>query len=128
MFKLMKMMYIKSKINYSRQKNNGFDCLCPFVIPTIISEMRSTKCIEHSGWLVDVTPCLAAYFKVTIMEHPKDSLSPESTDDNQRRECVAIGISTESFLHQGNMPGWDFESYGYHLDDGYMFHGQGISP
>jgi hypothetical protein len=128
MLKVMKMTHIKSRTNYGRRQNDGSNCLRPFVIPTIISDTRSTKRNEHAGWLVDVTPCFAAYFEVTIMEHPQDSPSPESTDVNRRRECVAIGLSTVSFRLQGKMPGWDFESYGYHSDDGSMFHGRGIPP
>ncbi len=122
------MRNIKSTTNVGRRQNDGSNCLRPFVIPTTISDTRSTKRNVHAGWLVDVTPCLAAYFEVTIMEHPQDSLLPGFTDDNKHRECVAISLSTESFHIQGKMPGWDFKSYGYHLDDGSIFHGQGIPP
>ena len=126
MSKLMKMTYPMLKTNDGRKQNDGFVCLRPFVIPTIVSDKSSTKRNEHAGWLVDVTPCLAAYFEVTIMD--QDCVSPENTDYDQRRECVAIGLSSESFSLQGKMPGWDFASYGYHSDDGSMFHGQGIPP
>ena len=43
----------------------------------------------------------------------------------QRHECVAIGLSTRSFSPSNKMPGWDLTSYGYHGDDGGIFHGQG---
>jgi len=43
----------------------------------------------------------------------------------QRHECVAIGLSTPSFRPHNRMPGWDAESYGYHGDDGGIFHGHG---
>jgi len=43
----------------------------------------------------------------------------------QRHECVAIGLSTRSFSPSNKMPGWDVTSYGYHGDDGGIFHGQG---
>lgn len=43
----------------------------------------------------------------------------------QRHECVAIGLSTRSFSPSNKMPGWDQTSYGYHGDDGGIFHGQG---
>jgi len=128
MSKLLKMTYLLLKTNDGSHQNDGFDCLRPFVIPTTVSDTRSTKRNEHAGWLVDVTPCLAAYFEVTIMEHPQYSVSPGNTDHDQRRECVAIGLSTESFSLQGKMPGWDHASYGYHSDDGSMFHGRGIPP
>ena len=103
MSKLMKMTYLMLKTNDGRQQNDGFFCLRSFVIPTIVSDKRSTKRNEHAGWLVDVTPCLAAYFEVTIMD--QDCVSPENTDYDQRRECVAIGLSSESFSLQGKMPG-----------------------
>ncbi len=80
-FKLMKMTNIKSKKNDGHQQNDRYNCLRPFVIPTFTSDTRSTKPNEHAGWLFDVTPCLAKYIKVTIMEHPQDCPSPGSTDD-----------------------------------------------
>lgn len=43
----------------------------------------------------------------------------------QRHECVAIGLSTRSFSPSNKMPGWDLTSYGYHGDDGGIFHGKG---
>jgi len=45
--------------------------------------------------------------------------------NEQRHECVAIGLSTRSFSPSNKMPGWDLTSYGYHGDDGGIFHGQG---
>jgi len=43
----------------------------------------------------------------------------------QRHDCVAIGLSTLSFNPQSRMPGWDEHSFGYHGDDGGIFHGHG---
>ena len=43
----------------------------------------------------------------------------------QRHECVAIGLSTDAFDTRDRMPGWDTTSYGYHGDDGGIFHGHG---
>ncbi len=42
-----------------------------------------------------------------------------------RHECVAIGLSTLSFNPRSRMPGWDEHSFGYHGDDGGIFHGHG---
>ncbi|KAL3776010.1 hypothetical protein HJC23_010174 [Cyclotella cryptica] len=42
-----------------------------------------------------------------------------------RHECVAVGLSTMAFSPRDKMPGWDDHSYGYHGDDGGIFHGQG---
>jgi hypothetical protein len=43
-----------------------------------------------------------------------------------RHECVAIGLSTRYFSPVDKMPGWDSESYGYHGDDGGIYHGRGV--
>jgi hypothetical protein len=40
-------------------------------------------------------------------------------------ECVAIGLANEIFDWKKRMPGWDKNSYGYHGDDGGIFHGKG---
>ena len=40
-------------------------------------------------------------------------------------EVVAVGLSSSRFLSNHRLPGWDFESYGYHGDDGNIFHGHG---
>jgi len=40
-------------------------------------------------------------------------------------ECVAVGLATKSFMKNKRLPGWDHESFGYHGDDGAIFHGQG---
>lgn len=44
---------------------------------------------------------------------------------DERHECVAIGLSTNLFSSKDRMPGWDHQSFGYHSDDGGIFHGQG---
>lgn len=40
-------------------------------------------------------------------------------------DCVAIGLASSEFSFQKRLPGWDKESYGYHGDDGAIFHGRG---
>ena len=46
-----------------------------------------------------------------------------------RHECVAVGLSVAAFAEDGSvaykMPGWDQNSWGYHGDDGGIFHGRG---
>eukprot|EP00581_Thalassiosira_minuscula_P000844 CAMPEP_0183742990 /NCGR_PEP_ID=MMETSP0737-20130205/64985_1 /TAXON_ID=385413 /ORGANISM="Thalassiosira miniscula, Strain CCMP1093" /LENGTH=1110 /DNA_ID=CAMNT_0025978593 /DNA_START=216 /DNA_END=3548 /DNA_ORIENTATION=- len=198
--------------------NKGYDDLCPFVIPTVVSDGRNDG--NNGGKLViDVTPRLVAYFEVTIIQQlssrgsapdanaretnppqnnvhhnnaarggppqqqqqqqqqqarrnhnlwrmphrvfppmmnlplpfdAQDPLLPMMMHANannhnnnnlhnflhnnnahlnlnhtQRHECVAIGLSTPSFRPHNRMPGWDAESYGYHGDDGGIFHGHG---
>jgi len=39
--------------------------------------------------------------------------------------CVAVGLSTQGFYDSSRMPGWDSSSYGYHGDDGGIFHSHG---
>ena len=46
-------------------------------------------------------------------------------DDAVPTDCVAVGLATQAFLRHRRMPGWDAESYGYHGDDGAIFHGRG---
>mmetsp|Transcript_7172 Transcript_7172/g.16650 ORF Transcript_7172/g.16650 Transcript_7172/m.16650 type:complete len:685 (+) Transcript_7172:224-2278(+) len=103
----------------------------PFVAPTVLSDYGESL-------IVDVTPRLVAYFEVTIFPYQGDTIGTtpredEGGVDNQegqhvrrvRHECVAVGLSTAQFRDQSNMPGWDGNSYGYHGDDGRIFHGLG---
>ena len=41
------------------------------------------------------------------------------------QECAAIGIATSRFPLFGRFPGWDRFSYGFHSDDGKVFHDSG---
>ena len=34
-----------------------------------------------------------------------------------------IGLATNKFDNETKFPGWDYDSYGYHGDDGALFHG-----
>eukprot|EP00592_Proboscia_alata_P016923 CAMPEP_0194395138 /NCGR_PEP_ID=MMETSP0174-20130528/124252_1 /TAXON_ID=216777 /ORGANISM="Proboscia alata, Strain PI-D3" /LENGTH=984 /DNA_ID=CAMNT_0039191031 /DNA_START=167 /DNA_END=3121 /DNA_ORIENTATION=+ len=103
---------------------------------------------------LNVTPRLFAYFEVSILprdisSEPSCSDAPPTTarqnrnyqqntaanqnDDNNNNqqqhqpdpECVAIGLSKINFNTDKKMPGWDNLSYGYHGDDGGIFHGDG---
>jgi len=92
---------------------------------------------------IDLTPRMLAYFEVSIL--PRDK-TQESNDDplqsmrldegmersrpgNGRDEvvnpCVAVGLSIRGFSDKSRMPGWDIYSYGYHGDDGGIFHSKG---
>jgi len=46
--------------------------------------------------------------------------------ENDVFNCVAIGLSRTNFQSESMMPGWDAKSYGYHSDDGCVFHGAGV--
>lgn len=41
-------------------------------------------------------------------------------------DCVSVGLANSSFSLFGKQPGWDRHSYGYHGDDGAVFHGTGV--
>lgn len=53
-----------------------------------------------------------------------DAINDEFTD-NLLPEVIAIGLSSSNFSADYRLPGWDFESYGYHGDDGMIYHGHG---
>ena len=62
---------------------------------------------------------------------------PEASDDEadaphprhrfaEKPQCVSIGLATMDFPLVGKQPGWDKHSWGYHGDDGALFHGSGV--
>jgi hypothetical protein len=113
----------------------------PFVSPYISSMTRQIE--------IDLTPRMIAYFEVSILprdklQEPRDaqgSLANISSNGQHRpgptnpqfvrrhprvdSACVAVGISVRGFQSSSRMPGWDSFSYGYHGDDGGIFHAQG---
>ena len=60
------------------------------------------------------------YYEIHIL--PIIDLSDETI---QTPDCVAVGLATKFFLKDRRFPGWDNESFGYHGDDGAIFHGRG---
>ena len=51
--------------------------------------------------------------------------TPPADSTNRSTECVAVGLSLPGYATVGRMPGWDPLSYGYHGDDGGLFHSKG---
>eukprot|EP01083_Nonionella_stella_P278200 945976_1 len=53
----------------------------------------------------------------------------EPQEQEQQRQtpaaCVAVGLSMKGYRSSVRMPGWDSYSYGYHGDDGGIFHSKG---
>lgn len=91
--------------------------LRPFVAPYVSSR-------KVSEVMVNVTPRLVAYYEVTIFpDSYKDRLRPRYNQNID--DCIAVGVATSSFNHLQKMPGWDQYSYGYHSDDGGIFHARG---
>ncbi len=83
---------------------------------------------------VHLTPRLISYFEVSI-ESPREDvpaipfrftnhlngpLRPRSEGD-----CIVIGVGTRKFHFSNRMAGWDDQSFGYHSDDGGVYHNQG---
>ena len=71
-----------------------------------------------SNW--NLSPRLVSYYEVSIREQTVTPLRRGS-----RSDCVAVGLALESFSFATRMPGWDDHSFGYHGDDGGIFHGKG---
>lgn len=103
---------------------------------------------------IDLTPRMMAYFEVSILSrdaHPEINAEASNEDGRGRPSvslggtgqgplpphlqrigqrplvpsCIAVGLSTDGFQASVRMPGWDAYSYGYHGDDGGIFHSQG---
>jgi hypothetical protein len=101
----------------------------PFVLPHVVVN-------PNGKVLLDLTPRLVSYFEVSILDHTAAS----SADDNGRTpagsrllprhlvrsECVAVGVASPYFDLHSRMPGWDSFSFGYHGDDGGIFHSSGV--
>ncbi len=96
----------------------------PFVSPFVAK-------MDEGRPVVNLSPRLISYFEVSIMSAPVD----ETTNHAARvlhhgffrfeQECTAVGLANEYFALHSRMPGWDSCSYGYHGDDGGIFHKTG---
>ena len=66
------------------------------------------------------------YYEVTLRA-PAASHAGAAQDGEE--PCTAIGLATRSFRTNGSQPGWTRNSWGYHGDDGMIYHrtGQGSS-
>jgi len=60
------------------------------------------------------------------VQQENDAAGVASQDENLLPECVAVGLSSAHFNAVCRLPGWDAESFGYHGDDGCLFHGKGV--
>ena len=104
----------------------------PFVVPFIDQSVNDTIST------VNITPRFVSYFEVSILKSGDsnsgdDMMSLNYTMSPTHRpprrtsynDCVAVGVATRNFQFQSRMPGWDQLSYGYHGDDGGIFHSSG---
>jgi len=94
----------------------------PFVAPF---------CVGKQGNAMDLTPRLVSYFEISLLEaQPCEPTRPAAAAARPQHrpiasECIAVGLATEDFHVQTRMPGWDRESFGFHGDDGGIFHNSG---
>jgi hypothetical protein len=102
----------------------------PFVAPFCTAK-------SDGAAVVQLTPRLISYFEVSILEPP--AVSNDATGTGLRpppntrpvipstntSECVAVGLASHDFSLHTRMPGWDPNSFGYHGDDGGIFHASG---
>ena len=65
--------------------------------------------------------CTVAYFELQIEEEEEEAGVEEDTG----LDCIAVGLGSSQFPLSGRQPGWDSHSFGYHSDDGRLFHGSG---
>ena len=98
----------------------------PFVSPFIESSSRRDTAT------LNITPRLVSYYEVSILSKPpavgvmtQPRTQNGNTHSRHTSDCVAVGLATESFHIHSRMPGWDRKSWGYHGDDGGLFHSSG---
>ena len=98
----------------------------PFVAPYVCSSIMNDHNSYQSEVKINVTPRLVAYYEVTILsDNRSGKVEDEQGIDDNLDDCIAVGIATYSFNYLRKMPGWDQYSYGYHSDDGGIFHAKG---
>jgi len=99
----------------------------PFVVPFVNQSINGTTST------VNITPRFVSYYEVSILKlednnNGDDIVTPaqwRSPNRTSYSDCVAVGVATKTFQFQSRMPGWDQQSYGYHGDDGGIFHSSG---
>jgi len=114
----------------------------PFVSPFVVVNSTHGRQERHSGKKrfaeIDLTPRMVSYFEVSILPRDKTQeqdmeepavIAPQQEEEQpleprqHSSDCVAVGLSIKS--SRSRMPGWDSSSYGYHGDDGGIFHSRG---
>jgi len=105
----------------------------PFVAPFV------DQTVDNIPTTINVTPRFVSYYEVSILKlqesyNNDDIMSLDTVTQTQRGspshrtsyfDCVAVGVATKDFQFDSRMPGWDQQSYGYHGDDGGIFHSSG---
>ena len=80
--------------------------------------LRVVRKLGGGHSLVLVRQCTVSYFEVELSAVQTGVWSSEL-------DCIAVGMGSARFPLVGRQPGWDGHSFGYHSDDGRIFHGSG---
>ncbi|POM65411.1 Hypothetical protein PHPALM_18879 [Phytophthora palmivora] len=83
-----------------------------FHIAVFKRQNHETNAFEYHVGVVS-----SGYFEISITKRVKTSARRVHGED-----VTSIGLVTSRFPLVDRQPGWDFRSYGYHGDDGQMFH------
>lgn len=104
----------------------------PFVAPFCTAKSEDNN--GATAVVMELAPRLISYFEVSILEPPavvsndlvlRTPSTPPMIPNNNASECVAVGLASHDFSLHTRMPGWDPNSFGYHGDDGGIFHASG---
>lgn len=94
--------------------NDTSNKVCDFVYSSPFLYTNSNGSYSHY-----VLPRSVAYYEVSIM---KTDINVIEDFDN---ECIAVGLSSSKFDRDFLLPGWDRHSWGFHSDDGGIYHHSG---
>ena len=141
---LCKEMYEAKKIEFRHIPLFSIPYQCKSYTTANSGTAKKSHNSDHSMTIISsVTPRSVAYYEILITHAsitPTSSttyippsfnhinLDTTTTTNNNTSssvECIAIGLATNEFRSQEKLPGWDYSSYGYHGDDGGLFHGNG---
>jgi hypothetical protein len=116
---LLKTAFTRMILGWKSGKNSSATCDIvqpkkPWVQPTVVDDVFGRRTAV-------LTPNYVSYFEITIETNAAVSTASSAGD------CIAIGLSTSKFSYTSKLPGWDGQSYGYHSDDGGLFHCSGDS-
>jgi hypothetical protein len=113
-------MKIKTDLfdNYYQDEKNLILHSTPFAFklnndsPTTIQYYSSPNCIS--------------YYEVEVLQNNNTAANHvPNHHSNYQNECIAVGLATKAFNKKERLPGWDADSFGYHSDDGAIYHGKG---
>jgi len=108
--------YLKKPLTATTARPRSPISLRPFVLP-----QRFPGMTKLTG-----KPQLLAYYEVLIEARRGVGGAPAPSLEGINGECVAVGLSFDSFpVSGGILPGWSEDSFGFHSDDGGIYHASG---